>query len=656
MSGSIAKAGAAYEAVLVDKVTAKADQIVAAVNRLEAAFKGVDAPAASFNASMSGISKSMSAATRQLTNRSDGFRAFGREVTNAAQTVATAGQSIGQSLIHIGNQIRNVGITATAAGVSIGAFLFKAAQQFSTASGMLAAFNATFGKTADDMNRWVEIFAQRTGRSMTDVRASLLGFQGVFSQLKGSEEQINGLSKAVLQMALDFGAARELTDSEATSKMLKALSGSPETLAEFGFNVRDAAIAEQELAQQMGLTAGKMNEQEKILLRFLMISQRMKDLGWMGQLKSESEQLPNQLARLSSAFKELMEAIGKLVAPTIIKGVQMLTDVIKQLMEYAPQIESVLKGVAAVLIPLGGALMFVGQFMSSMGPPIIAATTAFGALAFVGQMVAKFLIALGPILGPLAMGFLTVTAALGALYAYFFVTEFPVMKSLNTLKEAFSNIGEVVDGAMIALKGAVAEQNWSDVWQIIKYSGIVVFYELGKAITTIIKDALIAGWEGFQNFISGPFERFWPEGLTGIKGGGGKGKDGGNGLSMVENAQFELAKLIGKYKAMAKKAEDAAKRKEEGSDFFTGKKRSWDDYVEKANEEAEDMSKALGNLRSVVTSSAVVAGAAGDFGPSTESNLEKETAKQTDIQQKLLEQAGKINETLSKVEPALFGA
>ena len=405
MSGSIAKAGAAYEAVLVDKVTAKADQIVAAVNRLEAAFKGVDAPAASFNASMSGISKSMSAATRQLTNRSDGFRAFGREVTNAAQTVATAGQSIGQSLIHIGNQIRNVGITATAAGVSIGAFLFKAAQQFSTASGMLAAFNATFGKTADDMNRWVEIFAQRTGRSMTDVRASLLGFQGVFSQLDGSEEQINGLSKAMQQMALDFGAARELTDSEATSKMLKALSGSPETLAEFGFNVRDAAIAEQELAQQMGLTAGKMNEQEKILLRFLMISQRMKDLGWMGQLKSESEQLPNQLARLSSAFKELMEAIGKLVAPTIIKGVQMLTDVIKQLMEYAPQIESVLKGVAAVLIPLGGALMFVGQFMSSMGPPIIAATTAFGALAFVGQMVAKFLIALGPILGPLAMGF-----------------------------------------------------------------------------------------------------------------------------------------------------------------------------------------------------------------------------------------------------------
>lgn len=648
-AGSTARAGAAYEAVLVDKVTAQVDNIVQSLEKLRNAFEGIKDPANQFNQSMSGIAQSMRQAGNVGKTSSQGLQNFASMMKTASATIVHAGQSIGQTLLHIGNQVRNLGALTLGGAGGLGWFLLSSAKEFSSAEGILSAFNSVFGKTAGDMDKWVQDFAGKTGRSLTDIRASLIPFKGLFSNLDLPENQINEFVKMTRVMAQNLAAAYELTDDVAVEQVRSAFSGEPEVLKKYGIYLQDLDLEQMELAKSIGLTASKMTQQEKLMLRFIKTAQTLEKADLLGQFGKERDNLPNQIQRLASAWKEFKQSVGSVVIKAIADTVESLTIAFKKLSALSPELKERLIGIAAGLTALGSGLFILGSAMTFLGPAIIAFTTAIGAVGsltgafFSFATVAPVLAANLAVFGPIVFG---LAAAFTALFAYFYIKNFPVQQAFDTLGEALGTLTTLTKNFIKVFKQALMQGNWADVWELFVVSGQLAFYELAAALRRILIDSLVSAWDGFIEAIRGQLEWLWPEGLTGIK---QRRRPEDKNLPKQVELLNRLLKLTKKYSDTTEKAKKA-------SDFFTGKDRSPADYAEQARQEQEAAMKRLGRIASLGTTSSLVASQAASFGPKFDP-IEKESKTQTGLQKRLVGEAEKLNRLISEkfnFDPLIF--
>ena len=488
MSGSIAKAGAAYEAVLVDKVTAKADAIVAAVQRLETAFNGVKNPAADFNQSMQGISAAMRSASREVADRSQSaFNTVGRTMISASKTIATAGQSIGQTFIHIGNQIRNMGLLAS--GLSGGIFygFLSSVREFSEAEGILASFNAVFEGTSGDMNKWVDEFSTAMGRSGKEVRKNLIVFKSMFSQLDLGAETIDAMSMRMQQLSLDLAAAFELTDAEAFTKLSAALRAEADPIESVGVLVSDNMVKTSEWGKRIIETSGALTDQDKILVRYAMLLDQTEK--HEGAAARETEQWANQVKKLQAALAILKQRIGSLVIEDFTRGIQTVTAAVSKMKDWdgLGDFLKTLQGAAIAIGVFAGVAVVLGTALSVLGPPIIGATTAFGALgAIIGG------VALSPILAiPAAM--VAAGAAMSLFFSYLVVRNFDVTQALADLSGMFARLKTYASGAGDILRESIELGDWSTVWETIKLTGEVAFRDLANTIVLVLGDALKGG-------------------------------------------------------------------------------------------------------------------------------------------------------------------
>lgn len=483
--GKIQKAGAAYEAALTDNVTGPANAIIKTIDRLKEAFEGLRDPAADANKELQGIAGSMRTMAQESRRMPQGLK-IAEGIKRAGSVIANVGQSIGQSLLHIGNQIRNVGFLATGMAAGIGAAMYSTVRVAGDAMEALSAFNAVFRDSAEDVSRWSTSFGKAIGRSSTQMRQGLVNFRAFFTGLGMATDQADAMSMMMQRLSIDMASFFNISDEEGQRRFLGGLAGQSENLLRFGINVQEASLTNTEYAKSLNLTADQMTQLQKVFARAEIITKAMKDMNAEGDAFRTRFSLQNQIKSLSAAFNDMRVAIGGALAgpaQNIVVGLKSLFSAFSEI--SLSQVRAVI-GTMVTLGSVGGAMVAFGTALAALGPPLIALTTAIGALApLIAAMVANPII-----IAPAAVaGVIAATAAVKGLGAAISgIAE--QGDGINQLIGRLSRIGEVAQDALQGISDALKTEQWEEAWAIFKQAGMVVFEELRDGFVKMMLAAM----------------------------------------------------------------------------------------------------------------------------------------------------------------------
>ena len=499
MSQGAVRAGAAYEAILVDKVTDKTNQIIASLDRLKAAFDQINPAAATLNTAMGGIGTAMQQAASASTRGTNAMQQISKVAMQMSLTVSRAGQAVGQAMIHIGNQMRMAGLAATGAATGIAYALYRATRAASDATETFNQFNQVFGENAAGIDEWANDFAKNIGRSVSATRKGLATFQSFFVGMGFGANEAAEMSKQMQRLAVDFGSFFNVADEEALRRFLGGLAGQSENLLKFGINVQEMALAEHELAKALGIATSEMTQQQKTAIRYAILTEKMQELSAEGDALRTAFEFENQIKRLGAAFERLQVRIGTVVKEGIGKDlVQAFNAIFTQLQNLPAERINQLIGFTAVLGAAGGSLIVLGTALAALGPPLLAATTLIASLF---GLVAALTMA-GPVgLAVTAVGALV--AAIAGLFAYGIITSFPLQEAIERLGDTFSKTAENAKMAIRGITDAIRSGDLDTAWEIARISGEIAFRRLAEDIRVLLKEAIISGVEEAVSLLPG---------------------------------------------------------------------------------------------------------------------------------------------------------
>lgn len=241
----------------------------------------------------------------------------GRALSKAGGGVRSAVNTLG------GGANTMVGQVAMAAGATGAAgLLYKTVTDASNAQESIAKFGAVFGEQTGKATEFVNNLADEIGRSEGEIRAAMSAYQSMFVGLDFGREKATTMSMQLEKLTLDFAAFHNISDEEASSRFLSAMSGSAEVLDQFGVNIRQAAIEQELMAMGINKSAQSASEAEKTLARLNLITKVMAGQGALGAAARESESFANQTKALKAEVMDLSIAIGNQLMPLAIDMVK----------------------------------------------------------------------------------------------------------------------------------------------------------------------------------------------------------------------------------------------------------------------------------------------------------------------------------------------
>lgn len=475
---NVERAGAAYEAVLVDKVTENVKAIVKSLDILKQAFKDLDPHAKDLNRELNGVAAAMREAQRERT-APNVFKQIGAQLQRMTGIVSTATQAIGQALIHIGNQARNAGLALTGMFAAATYSIYSTVRAAGDATETLNAFNAVFRENAAEVDDWAKQYSKSIGRSLSETRRGLTTFQSFFVGMGIGANEAAGLSEAMQALAVDFASFFNLSDEEAQRRFLGGLAGQSENLLRFGINVQDASLSQTKFAQAIGKTADQMNQFEKTQARIEVITDTMEDLNAAGDAFRTRFELANMLKRLGAGFRTLKESMGALIEGPARDIAAIFTGIFTTFKLTADGMKGMLGALAAIGM-VGGTLLVLGTAIAALGPPVIALGTVLA--SFLGTV--AFLTA-NPILIPPAMiaGVATLTAGMLTLKG---VIESDFTEAFLTAKIGFLEFTNTALDGISGIAAAIRTEDWESAWEIFRLTAKLAFLDLAEAL----KDAL----------------------------------------------------------------------------------------------------------------------------------------------------------------------
>lgn len=195
-------------------------------------------------------------------------------------------------------------------------------------------FNAVFKSGAEDVRAWADELAKSVGRSRQEIENTLSAFQAFFVGLGFGAGEAAEMSKKMQALSIDFASFHNLTDAEAAQRFISALSGSSEVLDMFGINIKQAALAQELLAQGSAKSVARATEQEKALARLNIIFKAMGQQGAVGDAIRTSDSMTNQFKRLLAEVKELAVELGQTFMPIAKDLVTWLVEVVNVSKEW----------------------------------------------------------------------------------------------------------------------------------------------------------------------------------------------------------------------------------------------------------------------------------------------------------------------------------
>lgn len=505
-AGGAVRAGAAYEAVLVDKVTDRVDNIVDALDQLQDAFRQTAQSTAPITVSVNATGAGMRRLSQNVETTADRFRTFGRKLRVAQTQVNSFGQAVGQAAIHVGNAMLRMGRRLTVASVGVGAFIGTSIAEADRHRQVVASLSESWGEGTQGALDFAEDYSRRMRRNLTDVIEGLLQLRGVISGLDKagkSAEEIDELAKSLYALGIDFASfGKGMSDEEGILKIIQALGGEAQELKRFGINVMEKDL--QEYAETQGLVFNQLSNSAKMLLRIQLLQKQMQEKGRVGAAFRERFGFQAMTKAAFAAFKtfqrqvgEELEQFGITVAKVVSKALAAMT-----------KIKNVGKKVLGSMIALGAAgtaLTAFGFALVGFGILFLAtASLVSSAMAVVAAVIAGGLsTAILGMLPPIAAvaAFVMVMGALAVPFALAAISAIDFKRAIAGMAGAMGELLEVLGRAGVLAFYFGSKGDWDRAFEAITIAGRIAFIKLGESIKTIIKRAMIQAMMGVVGFV-----------------------------------------------------------------------------------------------------------------------------------------------------------
>jgi hypothetical protein len=319
----------------------------------------------------------------------------------------------------IGGVMSSLGSRMAIAGTAAAtAFLpaIKAASSVTEAiRGAANRFSAVFGSQTAAMLQWSSSLGSHLRRSATDVQASAAAYQVFFKGLRFGDSEATKLSKTMTALAADFGSFFSLPGKEADSRFLSALSGSEETLDEFGINLRQAAVEAELSAMGINKAWADVTEPEKVTARIAIIRKAMASQGAIGDAEKNRNSPANLWRDMLKSVRDITTAVGTAMLPTFVEIAKRVADVLAGVSKWVHDNQKLIASVgkaALTLAAFGAGLFALGKAFSFAGV-LLAATLKFSVLAAAAVFLVPILFKVVSALRVLQIGFLALKTVLG---------------------------------------------------------------------------------------------------------------------------------------------------------------------------------------------------------------------------------------------------
>ena len=236
----------------------------------------------------------------------------------AAESVGQIGLDLVVNQQGFDKQVAGIQGLAKKAGLAIAAaFSVKKILDFGAACVELGSDLAEVQNVVDvtfpAMSKQVDAFAKNAAAQFGLSETMAKKFTGTFGAMAKAfgfnEQAAYEMSSALTGLAGDVASFYNISQDEAYTKLKSVFTGETESLKDLGIVMTQAALDQYALANGFGKVTAKMNEAEKVALRYKFVTEQLSLAA--GDFSRTSDGWANQVRVLKLQFESLQATIGQ---------------------------------------------------------------------------------------------------------------------------------------------------------------------------------------------------------------------------------------------------------------------------------------------------------------------------------------------------------
>lgn len=199
-------------------------------------------------------------------------------------------------------------------------------------------FQVSMGEFYDEAFAYAQLLNEKLGIDPSEWMRN----QGVFMSMANgfglAREQAYALSEGLTELSYDLSSLYNEDVEQSALRLQSALAGEIEPIRRLGISISQATLQEYAFAHGIDESVSSMTEQEKALLRSLVLIEGAARVGAIGDFAKTLESPANALRILNQQIVQLGRAIGTVLLPVIVQiipwiqaFVSLLTDAIRAL-------------------------------------------------------------------------------------------------------------------------------------------------------------------------------------------------------------------------------------------------------------------------------------------------------------------------------------
>ena len=251
-----------------------------------------------------------------------------------------------KQLSGFGNKIKSItpSLKTMAIGVAaLGTSAVVAGKKFvdlaSDAEETQNKFASVFGEMTADAEKFADDLGRAVGRNVTDIKNGLSAYEGFSVGLGLSRDKAYEMATQLQSLSIDFASFNNLSDGEAQTKFLSAMSGSAEVLRPYGINLLETTVQQKALEMGLAATTSELTQADKATARYAIIMETMGEQGAVGDAVKTAGSYANQVKAMQSNLKTLGEEIGRVLIPIFSQFVQAINVAINWVRQMKNQVE-----------------------------------------------------------------------------------------------------------------------------------------------------------------------------------------------------------------------------------------------------------------------------------------------------------------------------
>ena len=256
---------------------------------------------------------------------SNGFSAFPIRIQRLIQSNASLTASNGRAARSFG--VLGTGISSAAAKFSIYYLAFK--RLADVISGWIKSandyvetvnlFQVSMGEFYDEAYNYAMLVNDRLGIDPEEWMHAQGAFMSMANGFGLARQQAYDLSEGLTELAYDLSSLYNEDTEQSVLRLQSALAGEIEPIRRLGISISQATLQEYALAHGIDESVMSMTEQEKALLRSLVLMEGASRIGAIGDFAKTLESPANAMRVLRQQITQLGRAIGTVFVPILIQ-------------------------------------------------------------------------------------------------------------------------------------------------------------------------------------------------------------------------------------------------------------------------------------------------------------------------------------------------